>query len=285
MLCASRSLSAQPKIGILAGRGSLPAKLVEACRQASRDVFVIAFNGETDPDVVHDVPHAWVDVTAVGRTLRLLHDAEVRELVMVGPVSRPDFARIRPDWHAAKLLPKILKAARQGDDAIMKVLVADLEQQGFTVVGAEQVLAGLAAPEGVMGHVVPGPDDEADIARGVDVLATIGPLDIGQAVVIRSGYVLAVEAAEGTDAMLERCAMFRDGTPGGVLVKLPKPDQERRADLPTIGVETVRRAVAAGLRGIAIEAGGALVDDRDDVIRMADDAGLFIIGIEPEALR
>lgn len=283
--CASRSLSDRPKIGILAGSGPLPAKLVEACRAAGRDVFVVAFNGETAPETVEDVPHAWVNVTAVGKTLKILRDHDVEELVMIGPVGRPDFSGIRPDWHGAKLLPKVIKAARRGDDAIMKVLVDDLEHQGFKVVGAEAVLANLAAPSGVMGREEPSDADKADIARAIEVLDAIGRLDIGQAVVVREGYVLAVEAAEGTDAMLDRCVAFREAQPAGVLVKLPKPNQERRADLPTIGPTTVKRAAAAGLRGIAFEAGGALIDDREAVIRAADDCGLFVVGIDPGASR
>ncbi|MBT4046145.1 MAG: LpxI family protein, partial [Rhodospirillaceae bacterium] len=122
-------------------------------------------------------------------------------------------------------------------------------------------------------------DDRADIARGMAVVAELGRLDIGQAAVVRDGYVLAVEAAEGTDAMLERCAQFRGAVRGGVLVKRPKPDQERRVDLPTIGVPTVGAAAAAGLKGIAVEAGGALVTDRAAVAAAADKLGIFVCGI------
>lgn len=274
--------TATDKLGLLAGRGPLPRKLVEACQRSGRELFVIAFRNETDPATVEGVAHAWVDLAAVGRTLRVLRDAGVGELVLLGPVGRPDFTALRPDWHGARLLPKVLKAARQGDDAIMKVVVDDLEQQGFRVVGAEQIMAELAPGGGPLGRHRPQERDLADIRRGVEVVAALGRLDIGQAVVVRNGYVLAVEAAEGTDAMLERCAgLDRVDTDGGVLVKLPKPGQERRADLPTIGLPTVERCVRAGLNGIALEAGGALIDDRDDVVRLADEKGLFIFGLEP----
>lgn len=274
------------KLGVLAGRGPLPGKLVQACLSSGREVFVVAFRNETDPATVAGVPHAWVDLPAVGRTVRLLREAGVGELVLLGPVGRPDFAALRPDWQGAKLLPKVMRAARQGDDAIMKVVVEHLEDQGFKVVGAEEVVAGLAPEVGALGQHQPQPQDLSDIRRGAEVVAALGQLDIGQAVVVRDGYVLAVEAAEGTDAMLQRCERFRDATEsGGVLVKLPKPNQERRADLPTIGLPTIEGCVHAGLRGIALEAGGALIDDRDDVVRMADEHGLFIVGIEPEPAR
>jgi hypothetical protein len=269
-----------PKLGILAGRGELPRRIVEAAQASGREVFVIAFNSETDPATVADgAAHAWVDVAAVGRTIKLLKQADVKELVLIGPVGRPDFTKLKPDWHGAKLLPKIIRAARQGDDAIMKVVVEDLESQGFTILGAEAVLANLGAPGGSFGAHAPDARDQADIERGMAVVARLGQLDIGQAVVVRDGYVLAVEAAEGTDEMLRRCGQFRTEERAGVLIKRPKPEQERRVDLPTIGVPTVEGAAAAGLKGIAVEAGGALVTDRAAVTRAADAAGIFVCGI------
>ncbi|MFP6749893.1 MAG: UDP-2,3-diacylglucosamine diphosphatase LpxI [Alphaproteobacteria bacterium] len=272
-----------PKLGILAGRGALPGQIVRACRSAGRDCFVIAFNGETEPDTVAGgVAHEWVDLPTVGRTIRLLKQAGVAELVLIGPVGRPDFSKMKPDWHGAKLLPKVIKAARQGDDALMKVVVEDLERQGFKILGAEQVLANLGAPLGVMGAHEPDASDRSDIARGMEVVGQLGAMDIGQAVVVRDGYVLAVEAAEGTDAMLRRCEQFRGENRGGVLVKRPKPGQELRVDLPTIGVPTVEGAAAAGLKGIAVAAGGALIADRDAVVAAADAAGLFVCGVAVE---
>jgi DUF1009 family protein len=245
-----------------------------------RDCFVIAFNGETEPETVAGgVPHAWVEVATVGRTIRLLKEAGVEELVLIGPVGRPDFSKLKPDWHGAKLLPKLIAAARKGDDALMKVVVADLEQQGFTILGAEQVLDGLGAPLGALGAHEPDAGDRADIARGMAVVAQLGAMDIGQAVVVRDGYVLAVEAAEGTDAMLRRCGDFKGAERGGVLVKRPKPGQERRVDLPTIGVPTVEGAAAAGLKGIAVAAGGALIADRGAVAAAADTMGIFVCGV------
>ncbi len=272
-----------PKLGIIAGRGELPRRIVEAARAAGREFFVIAFNGETDPATVADgAAHAWVDLPTVGRTIKLLKQAGVSELVLIGPIGRPNFRKLKPDWHGTKLLPKIIRAASQGDDAIMKVVVEDLENQGFTILGAEMVLASLSAPTGRLGRHEPDAGDRADIERGMAVLAQLGHLDIGQAVVVRAGYVLAVEAAEGTDEMLRRCRQFRGEAAAGVLIKRPKPVQERRVDLPTIGVPTVQGAVAAGLKGIAVEAGGALVADRTAVAKAADAAGIFVCGVKPE---
>lgn len=271
-----------PKLGILAGSGPLPGRLAQACLVSGRDYFILAFNGETDPAVIDGHPQAWVDLPAFGRGIATLKQAGAEDLVLIGPVGRPDFRNLKPDWRGARLLPKVIKAARSGDDAIMKVLVRELEAEGFRVVGAEEVLSELTALGGLIGGPQPRPEDWADIQRGVDVLRELGRLDIGQAVVVRDGYVLAVEAAEGTDAMLRRCQSFAGQDASGVLVKLPKPDQERRADLPTIGVTTVHLCAAARLAGIAIEAGGALVTESEAVGAAATEAGLFVYGLSPK---
>ena len=271
------------KLGILAGRGALPGQIVRACQSVGREIFVIAFNGETDPSTVAaGVRHEWVDLPTVGRTIRLLKEADVVELVMIGPVGRPEFSKLKPDWHGAKLLPRVIKAARKGDDAIMKVVIEDLEQHGFTILGAQDILSNLGAPLGVIGVHKPNTGDRTDITRGMDVVAQLGVMDIGQAAVVRDGYVLAVEAAEGTDAMLRRCREFRGERLGGVLVKRPKPGQDRRVDLPTIGVSTVEGASDAGLKGIAVAAGGSLIVDREAVAAAADAAGIFVCGVPEE---
>ena len=272
-----------PKLGVLAGSGDIPARLISACRSSGREVFVVALNGETDPKTVEDCDHVWQDIAAVGGTVDALKSAGCEDVVLIGPLHRPQFSALKPDWQGVKLLPRILKAARVGDDALLTVVVAFLEEQGFRVVGADEILTDMAAPFGNLGAHTPSDEDRADIARGVEVGRALGAADVGQAVVVRDGVVLAVEAAEGTDAMLARCIELRGDGAGGVLVKLPKPGQERRVDLPTIGTSTVERAIAAGLHGIAVEVGGALVVDRENVVARADAAGLFVTGIEPGA--
>ena len=271
-----------PKLGILAGRGELPGRLAESCQAAGRDYVVLAFNGETDPGPIEGHPQAWVDLPALGRGIAALKAAGAQELVLIGAVGRPDFRNLRPDWRGARLLPKIVKAARTGDDAILKVLVAELESEGFRVVGAEEVLRELAPDSGLLAGPQPDARDRDDIRRGIEVLQALGRFDIGQGVVVRDGQVLAVEAAEGTDAMLERCRQFVGEARGGVLVKLPKPDQERRADMPTIGATTVRHCADAGLKGIALEAGGALVIDIASVREVAATAQLFVYAMPGE---
>jgi DUF1009 family protein len=274
-------LSAQVRrLAVLAGSGPLPGEVIDRARQAGRDVFVLAFEGETDPRAVEGVTHQWVRLGEVGRTLRALHDARAEDVVMIGPVRRPPLSGLKLDWRGMQLLARLGRQAGEGDDRLFRAIIGELEAEGFRVIGADEVAAGLLAPEGLMTKVGPDPAAARDIALGVEVALRLGEFDVGQAVVVREGQVFGSEAVEGTDRLLERCASLRRARPGGVLVKLKKPGQERRADLPTIGPATVSRAAAAQLQGIAVHAGNCLIIDRARVIDAADRAGLFVIGVD-----
>jgi UDP-2,3-diacylglucosamine hydrolase len=267
-----------PRLGIVAGGGGLPRRLVDACLAGGREVFVLALEGAADPAIVDGVAHAWLRLGAAARGLALLRENNVTELVLAGGVRRPSLAMLRPDWRAAKLFARIGYKAL-GDDGLLSAIVAEFEREGFRVIGADQLLASGLAPEGVLGNLRPDAQALADIAHGQRIARALGALDIGQAVVVQQGLVLGVEAIEGTDALIRRCAGLRRDGPGGVLVKVEKPGQEQRADRPTIGPQTVVLAAEAGLRGIAVEAGTTIVLDRDEVIGAADRAGLFLVGI------
>ena len=270
--------AAVSRLGIVAGSGGLPRRLVEACREAGREVFVLALEGAAEPETVTGVAHAWCPIGAAGLGLDLLRAHGATELVLAGGVRRPSLASLRPDWRAAKFFARVGYRAL-GDDGLLSAVVAELEREGFRVVGPDEVLAAGLAPEGALGRLSPDDSALSDIARGERIARTLGTLDIGQAVVVQQGLVLGVEAIEGTDALLERCAGLRRDGLGGVLVKVEKPGQEPRADRPAIGPRTVALAAAAGLRGIAIEAGATIVIDRDEVVAEADRAGLFVFGI------
>ena len=268
------------RLGVLAGGGPLPKEVIGAAQAAGREVFVLAFEGETDPAAVEGVPHRWLPLGAVGRTLRALREAGSEDVVMIGPVRRPALGRIKLDWRGMQLLGKLGLGAGLGDDRLFKAIVGELEGEGFRVIGADDVVAALLAPAGLLTSAAPDAAAERDIALGIQVAARLGELDIGQAVVVQHGLVLGVEAVEGTDQLLARCARLRRAGPGGVLVKLKKPAQERRADLPTIGPATVGAAAAAGLEGIAVHAGNCMIIGQERVIDAADRAGLFVIGVD-----
>ncbi|HEU0218924.1 MAG TPA: UDP-2,3-diacylglucosamine diphosphatase LpxI [Stellaceae bacterium] len=266
-------------LGIIAGSGGLPRRLIDDCRRKGREVFVLALEGEADADTIDGAIHAWCRIGAAAKALKLLREHGVTEVVYAGGVRRPTLAAIRPDWRAAKFFAKV-GYRLLGDDGLFSAIAKEMELEGFRVVGAHELLDGsVAVAAGPLGRVVPDAEAEGDIARGLEIAQALGALDIGQAVVVQQGLVLGVEAIEGTDALLRRCAGLRRDGAGGVLVKIEKPGQEARIDRPTIGPQTVRLAAEAGLRGIAAQAGATLLLDRDEVIRAADAAGLFLVGI------
>jgi len=256
----------------------LPRRVIESCRAAGREVFVLALEGAADHATVESVPHAWCRIGAAATALDLLRANAVGDLVLAGGVHRPSLAALRPDWKATKILARIGYRAL-GDDGLLTAIIKELEREGFRVIGADQLLDEAALPEGPLGQVRPDAEAESDIAHGMRVARAIGALDIGQAVVVQQGFVLGVEAIEGTDGLLRRCAPLRRDGPGGVLVKVEKPGQEKRADRPAIGPQTVTLAAESGLRGIAAEAGATLVLDRDEIVRLADSTGIFVVGI------
>jgi DUF1009 family protein len=271
--------TAATKLGILAGGGDLPLQLHAACRAAGRPVYVLAFEGQAAPAAMDGIPCGWARLGAVERSLALLHEAGVQDLVMAGRFKRPSLAALRPDRRALSLLLR-MGGRLLGDDKLLAAIIDFLErEEGFRVVAADAVMAALLTPAGPLGAHRPAPEDDGDIALGAQAARALGAFDIGQAVVVRHGIVLAVEAAEGTDAMLARCAEWRGDAPAGVLVKMRKPQQQQRADPPAIGPLTVAGAAKAGLRGIAVQADAALIIDRAAVVQAADALGLFVIGI------
>lgn len=269
---------AAPKLGIIAGGGTLPVRLANACQNTGREFLLLALEGHADAEMLSAVPHEWIRPGAAGKSIKRLRAAGVVELVMAGPVRRPSLKEIRPDSWGVKFLARIGRAWA-GDDSFLSALVSALEQEGFKVVGADMILSDCLSVHGLYGHVSPDESMLQDIERGLAVVRKLGELDIGQAAIVQQGVVLGVEGAEGTDGLIERCAALQCSGPGGVLVKARKPGQERRVDLPTIGRETIEKAIGAKLSGIAIEAGGALVFDQDDFIRLADEANLFVVGV------
>ena len=268
-------------LGILAGGGSLPGRVAAAAQAAGRRVFLVGLEGFAEAAVLAPFPHAAARIGAAGRILQLLRDNACRDLVLVGPVRRPSLLDLRPDVEGARLLARIGRAAFAGDDGLLAAVVRVLGEEGFSVVGAHDILTEAVGPKGLQSRAAPDAEALADIARGVAVARALGAVDVGQCCVVQQGIVLAAEAAEGTDAMLARAATLRRPGPGGVLVKLVKPGQERRADLPTIGVRTIRAAAEAGLRGVAYEAGGTILAEREAVVAATDQAGLFLLGIDP----
>ena len=250
--------------------------------------MVLRLRGFADPEMAAH-PGVEVGIAELTRVFDVLHQEQCQAVCFAGNVRRPDFAKLRPDMRAIKFLPGVLAAAIKGDDALLRHLIDQFEREGFKVEGAQDVAANLLLAEGPLGRTVPTAEHDGDIALAVKVAKAIGELDIGQAAVVAKGVVLALEAQEGTDVMLSRCVALPTELRGdadhrvGVLAKWPKPIQERRVDLPTIGVATIEGAAAAGLAGVVAEAGATLVMKQGELIATADRLGLFVVGLRPEA--
>jgi DUF1009 family protein len=274
----------RPTLGILAGGGRLPGQVAAAARAAGRGVFMVGLEGFADPAVLAPWPHEVVRILAAARIIAALREHGCRDLVLVGPVRRPSLLDLRPDAEGARILARIGRAAFAGDDGLLAAVVRVFAEEGFRVLGAHEILDEALGPMGLLSRVGPDAVSMADIRRGVVVARTLGAIDVGQGCVVQQGMVLAVEAAEGTDAMLARCSSLARPGRGGVLVKLVKPGQDRRADLPTVGPDTLRGAAEAGLRGVAFEAGGTILAERAAAVAAADAAGLFLLGLGPDEL-
>ncbi len=271
---------ALPKLGIIAGAGELPRTIIQTCQSVDRPYFVIALEEAADAATADlaGLDHAWIRLGATGKIIDTLRAHGVQEVVMAGKVTRPKLATLRPDLKGTKLLARLGSQLISGDNELLSTIVRFLEEEGFNVVGADEVVRDLIAPEGLIGSIYPDHRAQRDIEFGARIARTIGSLDIGQAVIVHNQQVLGVEAVEGTDALITRCADLRAEEKGGVLVKAKKPQQDRRADLPTIGIPTINRLAESGFTGVAIEAGSALIVDRLEVARLADQLGLFVVG-------
>ncbi|MFC3124729.1 LpxI family protein [Pseudoroseomonas globiformis] len=267
---------------MIVGAGDMPRRAAAAAAAAGRLPHVVVLEGFGEPASYASYPHIVCRLGAAGRMLEWLRGAGVREVVLAGRVTRPSFLSLRPDAGAARLLPRVGMKAFGGDDSLLKAVLRVLQEEGFEPVPAQAVLAEflVAGPEH-LSSVEPDETARRDIARGIAVVRALGSVDVGQGCVVQQGLVLAVEAIEGTDAMLARAGEQRREGPGGVLVKILKPGQDRRIDLPAIGDATIRAAAAAGLRGIAIEANGTIVVNRASTVAAAEAAGLFLVAVDP----
>jgi UDP-2,3-diacylglucosamine hydrolase len=279
---ASAAQSRSP-LGIVSGGGSLPFAVAEAAVRSGRGAVLFGVRGSAEAQRVAAYRHHWVGLGQMGRLCRLARQEGCRDIVFIGTTIRPSLWRLRLDLETLLVLPRLARMFRGGDGHLLTGVVTLMEERGFRVLGAHEVAPDILMPEGPLGHCQANDRARADIARGLALLRAIGPFDVGQAVVVADNHVLAVEAADGTDEMLDHVAeMRRKGrirSSGGVLVKAPKLSQDRRIDLPTIGPRTVAGAARAGLAGIAVVAREAILAEPDRMTQVADLERIFIVGI------
>jgi UDP-2,3-diacylglucosamine hydrolase len=271
-------------LALICGGGSLPLTVAEAAAARGREVMLFLLRGIADPVLAARFPHHWLYLGQGGKFLRLARADGCRDVVFIGSVVRPSLWQIRLDFWSLRRVPRLLLAFRGGDDHLLSNVARQFEELGFRLVGAHEIAPNILMPEGPLGGAEPSARDRDDIALGFDYLRATGPFDVGQAVVVAGRRVLAVEAAEGTDLMLQRVAEMRKNgrvrapVGAGVLVKAPKPGQDTRFDLPAIGPRTVEGVARAGLAGMAVAAGSSIVAEPEKLVAAADRAKVFVFG-------
>lgn len=277
------------KIGIVAGNGLLPVSIAESLYERGLPFAVLGIAGEMDPDgPLARFEHDYIALESFGSLAGRLNSLGIKTVVLAGGVERrPRLSQIKIDWETLRAAPTLLKGLALGDDGLLSVIVRYLEKRGFRVAGAHEIVPDLLTPLGTLGRISPAKADMVSISKAMEAARTIGALDIGQGAVAVGKRVIALEGIEGTDGLLARVAHMRDhgrlaGKKGGVLVKCAKPDQELRADLPTIGPNTIIMAHAAGLNGVSVEAGRSLVLEAAEAVREADRLGLYLYGVTAE---
>jgi DUF1009 family protein len=272
-------------LAIICGGGSFPGALAEAVTRRGGRPVMFGIRGWAEAAVIERYTHHWISIGQAGRFFRLARAENCRDVLFIGSLLRPPISQLRLDWQTIRLLPHLARVYRGGDDKLLSGVAAIAERGGLRVVGVKDVAPEVFMPEGALGRYQPSDRDKADIARALGMIAALGPFDVGQAAIVANNNVIAVEAAEGTDNMLARIVELRRlgrvtaalGT--GVLVKAPKPGQDRRFDLPSIGPRTIENVARAGLAGLAVTAGSTMIAEADQVTAAADRAGIFLVGV------
>ncbi|HUS95999.1 MAG TPA: UDP-2,3-diacylglucosamine diphosphatase LpxI [Hyphomicrobiaceae bacterium] len=273
-------------IGLLAGAGRVPQEITESLARRGYKVHVVALRGSAEDVASWPVASCdWVGIAEVGGMLASFARADCREIMIAGGVRRPDLLRVRPDIGFFTNLPSVLSLTRGGDDHLLRRVIRFFEHKGYIVRGLADLTPDLLADAGALNSLPSRPSDAQDALLGRDVLAAFGQLDMGQAAVVIGGSLYALEGAEGTDKLLERVASQRaaqtgsSAAVGGTLVKMAKPAQDVRVDLPTIGPKTIENCRRAGLTAIAVEAGRTVIAERAATLAAADAAGIRLHGI------
>ena len=263
------------KLGIIAGNGTMPQEVIAHCKSTNRDFFMVGLEPYVLPETLHDTPHISAKIGEIGRIFKHFHLNGVIEIVFAGGIQRPSLKELIPDLEGLKLMTK-LAIKRMSDDNVFRILINEIEARDYKVVGAHEVMPHVLFEQGSYGSVKPSKSDMADIQKGVKVAKTMGELDVGQSCVVQEGIILAVEAREGTDNMIDRvAALKRTGRPP-ILVKIKKPGQDMRVDLPTIGPKTMEYLIKNGVKGLAVEAGSTIFLEKEKVLKMANEAKIFI---------
>lgn len=285
---AAPQIADESPVAIISGGGAFPAAVADAVLAQGRPVYLFLIKGFADPSLER-YPHEWVKIGALATFVASSRKQGVRDIVIIGSSVRPRLSQIGFDWRSALLLPRLARMFLGGDNSLLSGVAKIFEEHGLIVRGAHEAAPQLLLPEGLATNLTPDAREHEDIETGRRLLHAIDGFDVGQAVVVAGLRIVAIEGAEGTEGLLARVRDMRASgrlrlrEREGVLVKIPKPSQDRRLDMPAIGLDTIRQAKEAGLAGIAVEAGGALVLDPQKFIEAAEREGLFVVALAPKA--
>jgi len=264
------------KIGLIAGRGQFPLLFAQAARNQGFQVIAVAHRGETDPALASLAARLhWVYVGQLGKIIRIFKSEGVQRAVLAGGITRGRlFTQFRPDLRALNLIRRV---GGGQDDRLLRAVAAELEEEGIRIAPSTLFLEELLAPPGRLSRRSPTPEELQDIEFGYQVAKEIGRLDIGQCVVVRRRVVVALEAVEGTDEAIRRGG--RLAGPGTVVVKVSKPQQDLRFDVPAVGLETIQALVEVKAGALAVDAGKCLMFNREEMLQEADRAGIAVWGV------
>lgn len=265
-------------LGIIAGGGILPVQLARECKNQGKTVFIVGFEGQTSDELKQEYRHLWTGLGAAGSIIKTLKEEGIKDLVLAGSIRRPWLTELKPDLKGLEILTRIGMNVF-GDNTLLALIKTELEKEGFCLHGVQKFAAGMLASEGKLTSRKPDKNENLSIKKGIEASQALGLLDIGQAVVVQDGIVLGVEAVEGTDVLIARCAAYQKKGGGAILVKTCKPQQDKDMDLPTIGPDTVKKAGEAGFSGIAVQAGASLILEPQAVAEIADKYKMFVLGL------
>jgi len=272
------------RLGLIAGNGRFPFLVLDAARGAGHDVTVIALKEETFPELADAAarppaaPLHWISINQLGACIAALKDARVERAVMAGQVKHVKLFDLRPDWTLSRVL---MRLATRNTDSIIAGVADVLRSEGIELIDSTAFLGPLMAREGTVTRRTPTEEERADLEFGYHIADTIAGLDIGQTIVVKSAAVVAVEAMEGTDVVIARAGQLAGA--GTRVVKVAKPNQDMRLDVPVVGVSTIDAMKTAGATVLSVDAGKTLMIDGDAVVQAADAAGIAIVGRQPHA--
>lgn len=281
-------------IGIICGKGLYPKLMVMKCLEKNLDFYLVFINGTSSYEKFiemhvdgfsifnfNNLKFISVNLGEVGAIIEFFHKFHVNKVVFSGAVQRPNFKQLKLDRKGSLWLLKLGKKIFCGDDELLKALAILMEKEGFEVIAGTDFIEDIFVSSINLTNVSPTESEWYDIKIGIQAARTLGSIDVGQSVIVHDGLVLGVECVEGTDELIKRCAILRKSSRGGTLVKMSKPQQDIRIDLPTIGAETIDLLGVNNFSGVAVEAKRCIVLDQQSILKRANEFSIFVCGVEP----